>query len=305
MNSIVIISGPTASGKTWLAIELCKRLSGEVVNADSVQVFRGFDIGSAKPRPEEMAEVRHHLIDILSPEEKMDADLFRRLADEAIEDIVSRGKIPFVVGGTGFYIKSLLFGLMPSPKADPEVRRRINAEGEKSGWQELHRRLATIDSAAAAKIAKNDRQRIQRALEFYEITGMPISTAQDKHKFRVRRYRYLHLALNPPRELLNKKIEARADEMIKKGLIEEVKALLEAGISIDAQPMRSHGYSHAIRYLNGELEFEKFLSELKRDHRRYAKRQLTWLNKQPDVVFLSFPINLQEIQSITTDFINK
>lgn len=305
MLSVIVISGPTASGKTKLAIELCKRIPGEVVSADSVQVFRGFNIGAAKPSLQEMEGVRHHLIDILDATETMDADRFRKLADESILDIAGRGLTPFVVGGTGFYIKSLLYGLMKAPLADLDIRRKIEEEASTKGWRQMHSQLAALDPPAAAKISINDRQRIQRALEYIRITGNPISKAQYEHGFKMPRYRYLHLALNPAREILYAAINNRVDEMISKGLVEEVNSLLASGIPEDCAPMKSHGYKHSLALIKNEIDAQEFIRQLKRDHRRYAKRQMTWLRNQPNVQYLDFPPDMVQIESIVKNFLPK
>ena len=303
MIKIVIISGPTASGKTAFAIKLCKIFGGEVVNADSVQIYKGFDIGSAKPTAEEQEGVPHHLLSEIEPSERIDADKYRRLADQAIKEINGRGKIPFLTGGTGLYVKAVLFGLAEAPPADENIRKNIELEAEEKGWGEIHKKLKEADPKAAEKISPNDKQRIRRAYEHFLATGKPISEIQQEHGFKEARYDYLHLAIKPEREEIYQRIDRRADELLEKGLIEEVKALLASGVSENAHPFRSHGYAHALRLLRGEVDFDEFMRTMKRDHRRYSKRQMTWLAKQPNVVYIEDVSDISHIKKIITAFI--
>jgi tRNA dimethylallyltransferase len=282
---IIVICGPTGVGKTRTAVETAEAAGGEIVNADSMQVYRHMDIGTAKPSPEELARVPHHLIDILEPDAHFDANRFALLAREAVSLIRTRGRIPFVVGGTGLYIRALLHGLFPSDPRDPRVRLAIRRKAENEGNAVLHRRLLECDPESAEKIHPNDTIRIIRALEVFDETGIPFSAHHRTHRFGGRIYRSLKLGLSIEREALYSRIEERVEEMLARGLLREVETLLDAGYSVDLKSMQSIGYRHAAAHLLGDLSFEEMERTLKRDTRRYAKRQLTWFRGDPEIVW--------------------
>ncbi len=286
MRRVVFVVGPTASGKTSLSIELALARGGEIINADSVQVYRGFDIGSCKPTPEEQARVRHHLVDILEPHETFDAGRFVQLADAAIEQISAAGHLPIIVGGTGLYFRALLHGLAKLPPVAPEVRREVQEELEAVGVETLHRRLAEVDHEAAERIAPKDRQRITRALEVYRMTGTPLSAHQARHGFAPRRYAAEVLAPDRPRRELYRRIDTRVDGLFAGGFPQEVRRLLAAGVAPDCRPMRSLGYARVVEALEGQISMQEAAELTKRDHRHYAKRQLTWFRKVPDINWL-------------------
>ncbi|MBI4777212.1 MAG: tRNA (adenosine(37)-N6)-dimethylallyltransferase MiaA [Deltaproteobacteria bacterium] len=274
--SIGIITGPTGVGKTELALSASEFLNAEIVNADSMQIYRYMDVGTAKPTVDERKRVPHHLIDVRDPDETCDASTYRRMADEAIRRILEKGKRALLVGGTGLYIKALLHGLFPVPPKSATVRARLKDEANRKGLDELHRRLLNVDPLAAQRIHPRDRVRIVRALEVYETTKTPISRLQAGHRFQESSYRVAYCVLSRPKPELYARIENRTDQMLAEGLVEEVKKLKSMGYGADLKSMQSIGYRHVARYLENEWSFEEATRLLKRDTRRYAKRQLTW-----------------------------
>ncbi|BEQ16293.1 tRNA (adenosine(37)-N6)-dimethylallyltransferase MiaA [Desulfoferula mesophila] len=274
--ALVVLAGPTAVGKTGLSLELARRFGAEIVGADSVQVYRGLDIGSAKPTADEQARARHHLIDMADANENFSAARYAHLADEAITDIDARGKRPLVVGGTGLYLKALIFGLAPTPPVDQALRERLRREWEQQGPQAMHQRLGELDPASAAKLHPNDRQRVLRALEVCLQTGAPLSRRQKSHGFAQARYPYLMIGLERPRPELNRRIEERARAMWQEGLLEETRALLEAGVPPQAPGLASLGYRQAVAFLRGQMRSEDALFDMIKKTKAYAKRQLTW-----------------------------
>ena len=284
MISILCIAGPTASGKTALAIELARRLGGEVVSADSQQVYRGLDAGTAKPTREDRAAAPHHLLDVAEPGDGMDAVRWCALADAAIAGIAGRGRLPIVAGGTGLYLRALLHGLADAPGRDPALRARLEAEAEREGRPALHRRLAALDPAAAAAIGPNDLVRIVRALEI-AASGRTQSELFAAHRFGEARYRFRLLALDPPRGELHARIDARLPRIFE-GLLDEAGRLLAArGGALPAKlPL---GYAEAAEVLLGRLERAEALRRLQVAHRRYARRQVIWLRREPGVEWLS------------------
>ncbi len=278
---VVALVGPTASGKTELGIALAERFGAEIVNADSRQVYRRLDIGSAKPTPAQRARVRHHLIDVAEPNEHFDCARYRELASAAIADIDARGKRVLVVGGTGLYVKVLLRGVFEGPHRHPLLRAALEQE-EHEAPGSLHRRLSAVDPATAARLHRNDRSRLIRALEVYELTGKPISVWQDEHRFQQRQFDNLSLALELPRPELYARIDARCDEMLAGGLIEEVRQLLADGIATNAEAMHSPGYREVAEYLLGNGDLASTRRRMAQATRRLAKRQLTWFRGDPE-----------------------
>ena len=282
---IVAVVGPTASGKTSLGLALADRLGGEIVSADSVQVYRLLDVGSAKPTPEELAAAPHHLIDVLDPDEPYTAADFARDAAAAVRDIASRGGVPLVVGGTTLYVKALLRGLCPAPPGDEAIRRQLAERAQTEGWPALHAELQRLDPDAATRIHPNDRIRIERALEVVLSTGGPITRLQEDHAFVGGEFDSLQIGLQLPREMLYERIDRRVLEMFESGWIEEVESLLERGYDADLKPLQAIGYRDVVRLVRGELDREEAVQRIQRDTRRFAKRQLTWLRKEPSLVW--------------------
>jgi len=282
--SILCIAGPTASGKTSLAIELARRLGGEVVSADSQQVYRGLDAGTAKPTREERAAAPHHLLDVAEPGDGMDAVRWCALADAAIAGIAGRGRLPIVAGGTGLYLRALLHGLADAPGRDPALRAHLESEAARDGRPALHRRLEALDPAAAAAIGPNDLVRIVRALEI-AASGRTQSELFAAHRFGEARYRFRLLALDPPRAELHARIDARLPRLFD-GLLHEAGRLL-ATRGGALPPKLPLGYAEAAEVLLGQLERAEALRRLQVAHRRYARRQVVWLRREPGVEWLS------------------
>jgi len=280
---IVVLSGPTASGKSALALALAREFPFEIVNADSLQVYRYFDIGTAKPTAAERSEVPHHLIDVADPGEPYDAGRYVRDAERAIGEIRTRGKIPMLVGGTGMYIRALLRGLDPLP-SDPRVREELSRRWEAEGGAALHAELARIDPGMSAKVHPSDRHRVLRALEIAAVAGVPPSRARAAWSSGDARHGCLFLALWPDREALYRGIDARTEVMFRHGLLEEVRGLLARGFDRTLKPMMALGYRHAAAHLLDGVPLSETIEAVKRDTRRYAKRQVTWLSSEPNLV---------------------
>ncbi|PIE71953.1 MAG: tRNA (adenosine(37)-N6)-dimethylallyltransferase MiaA [Deltaproteobacteria bacterium] len=286
MQRIVIINGATASGKTGAAIRLSGRFAGEIVSADSVQVYRYLDIGSAKPTAAEIAAVPHHLVDMLDPDEPFDAGAFVGAADPAIADIAKRGLLPYIVGGTGLYIKALLHGLARVRPPDPDILAQLQKQGETLGTAAMHARLHACDPDAAARIHPNDGFRIYRYLEIFEATGIPMSAHHAAHRFNETRYRYVKIGLDVERTLLYERINRRVDLMMAEGWVDEVRGVLAKGYDPGLKPLQTIGYRHLCAYLTGERDLADTVALIKQDTRRYAKRQLSWLRSDPDIVWI-------------------
>ncbi len=280
---LIVVMGPTAAGKTRTAIALAEFCNGEIVSADSMQVYRHMDIGTAKPTPAEQGQVRHHLIDIVNPDEPFSAASFMERARGAITDLHRRGKGIVVTGGTGLYIRALLGGLFDGPGADEALRRSYAAILEREGKPGLYEILKTKDSRAAAIIHPNDVARTVRALEVLELTGVSIVDQQQDHGFAQRPYSVLKIGLRMERPRLYERIEARTDQMMALGFLEEVQGLLDMGFSGDLKPMQALGYRQLVRVLKGTLGLEEAVTSIKRETRRYAKRQLTWFGADPEI----------------------
>lgn len=300
---VVVICGPTGIGKTAAAIDVARRFGGEIVGADAMQVYRRMEIGTAKPTVDEQARVRHHLIDVVEPDEPFDASRYCVLARRVIADLQARKVLPIVAGGTGLYIKALLYGVFQAAPAHPQVRRRLQDEAASSGAQALHRRLEKLDPDAAGRIHPNDRFRIVRALETVEATGETITAHQQRHRFRDTAYRSFKIGLNMPREALYERINRRVESMLQAGFVQEVRDLLAAGCSPELKSMQSLGYRHVVAHLRGQLSWEETVRTMKRDHRRYAKRQLTWFRSDPEIVWTE-PQRMAELYADIEDFLS-
>ena len=281
----IFLMGPTASGKTSLAVELVKRYPMEIISVDSALVYRGMDIGTAKPGAEVLAVAPHRLIDIRNPSEPYSAADFREDALREMAEITARERIPLLVGGTFLYFRALQQGLSDMPAADPAIRARLEAAASRDGWDVMHARLAAVDPESAARIHATDPQRIQRALEVYELTGMPMSALHAQPTACDLPYRVLKLALIPEdRQLLHEQIAARFQQMLADGLLDEVDKLYKnSELSADLPAMRAVGYRQLWSYLSGQLEYETMVEQAIIATRQYAKRQLTWLRGEPDL----------------------
>ncbi|HEY6004974.1 MAG TPA: tRNA (adenosine(37)-N6)-dimethylallyltransferase MiaA [Anaeromyxobacter sp.] len=290
---IAVIAGPTASGKTALAVALARRLGGEIVNADSQQVYRGLDVGTAKPTPEERAAAPHHLVDIAEPGEGMDAARFTALADRAIADVASRGRLPVVAGGTGLYLRALLHGVVAAPGRDPALRARLEEEGARLGRAALHARLAEVDPEAARSIRPNDLVRIVRALEI-AAGGRRPSELHAAHAFRPDRYDAVLLALDPPRAELHARIDERVAEMFAGGILDEARALA-ARFGEAVPPKLPIGYAEALACVKDALPLEEAIRRVQVAHRRYARRQIVWLRKERGVEWIRPPYDLEAL----------
>lgn len=275
---VLVVCGPTGIGKTAAAIRLAERFQGEIINADSMQVYRRMDIGTAKPTPAEQRRARHHLIDVVDPQEDFDAARFAAMARSIAFTLGQQGILPVLAGGTGLYIKAFLQGLFPAASTSPRTREALKDEAAAKGPRQLHRRLARLDPQAAARIHPNDAVRLIRALETAEVTGQPLSQHHRRHGFAESPFRALKIGLTMERQALYNRIDRRVDAMLAAGLLEEVRQLLRAGYSGELKSMQSIGYRHMVDYLSGRTDFREAVRTLKRDTRRFAKRQFTWFN---------------------------
>ena len=282
-RKIIVIAGPTASGKSSVSVELAHRFRGEIVNADSMQVYKQMDIGTAKPGHDARQDIPHHLFDVVNPDEDFNAAVYRSLAVPVIEDILARGRACFLVGGTGLYIKTLLGGLLVCPPPDPQMREELLRQCEEHGSEALHRRLARLDPETAQRIHPRDKVRITRSLEIMQLTGRSFSSLSREHRFKNKTFRCLKICLQIEREALYHRINERSLSMVQKGLIEETRSLLGKGYSPGLKPMKSLGYRHAVRHLEGLMDLRRMIGELQKDTRRYAKRQLTWFRADPEM----------------------
>lgn len=284
MKPLVIIVGPTAVGKTAASIGLAKALHGEIISGDSMQIFRGLDIGTAKITAEEMDGVPHHLIDIREPWENFSAAEFRDLADACIRDIHSRGRLPILVGGTGFYINGVLYDYhFGEAETDEAYRQQLLALQTEKGSEALWQLLNETDPQSAGRLHPNDTKRVMRALEVFHVTGIPASERQQRVDRKAMRYDAVYLGLSLPRDVLYARIDRRVDLMMEQGLEGEVRRALAAGVPQDALSMTSLGYRQIIQYLNGQISLERAIELIKRDTRHFAKRQLTWFRHDPNI----------------------
>lgn len=291
---VLVVGGATASGKTEVALALARALGGELVSADSVQVYRGFDIGSAKLRGAACAGIRQHLVDVREPDEPLDAQGYAALAAAAIEDVASRGALPIVVGGTGLWVRALLRGLLPAPPADPALRARLRAEIERHGAPALHARLAAVDARAAARIHPNDAVRIVRALEVFEQTGQPIGALRAAHALGAPRYDAAYVVLERAAADLADRIAARTSAMMREGLLEEVRGL-RARYGDRARALGAVGYREVVSFLEGAIRLEDLEPAIVRATRAYARRQRVWLQSDPDVTRRASPEDVRAL----------
>ncbi len=284
---LIILTGPTAVGKTALSISLAKAVNGEIISADSMQVYRGMDIGSAKIKKEEMDGVPHFLIDELEPDEEFHVVKFQELAKKYMKEIWERGHIPILTGGTGFYIQAVLYDIdFTENESDPSYREKLEKIAREEGADVLHRQLREVDPVSADEIHENNIKRVIRALEFYKETGMPISKHNEMERKKESPYQFAYFVLNDKRAHLYEKIDKRVDQMMDEGLLEEVKKLKERGFSRDMVSMQGLGYKEMMDYLDGKCSLEEAIYILKRDTRHFAKRQITWFKRERDVIWI-------------------
>jgi len=286
MKKIIVICGPTGIGKTSFAISIARQFNGEIIGADSMQIYRHMNIGTAKPDTEELKQAPHHLVDFLDPKDDFDAGQYVQAADKVIEDIIARKKIPIIAGGTGLYIRALLHGLFRAKPVCEKTVLQLNRDLKVNGCLSLYQKLVKCDPKAAKKIHVNDSFRVIRALEVYQTTGQKISDRQKKHNFDEVRYHYIKIGLTMDREKLYSRINKRVDIMLQHGLLKEVTTLLENGYSFDLKSMQSIGYKHMGMFIKEEVDWEETVRLLKRDTRRYAKRQFTWFRKDKEITWL-------------------
>lgn len=303
-KKIIVICGPTGVGKTGFAIALSTIFNGEIVGADSMQIYRHFDIGTAKPDREERLQAPHHLVDFADPLDHFDAARYVSMADVAIDDILSRNRLPLVAGGTGFYIKALLHGLFKGRTADEDIIARLEAEAQRVGAAVLHERLVALDPVSGARIHPNDRFRVVRALEVFESTGQTLTHFHANHQFAPRRYHALKLGLTMDRERLYKRINQRVDLMLEMGLVNEVIRLRQMGYECSIKAMQSIGYRHVCDYLHDRTSYEEMVVLLKRDTRRYAKRQFTWFRNEKDMIWVE-PDQIEKASELVAQFMEK
>ena len=284
-DPLVAVAGPTGSGKSGLALAIAERFHGEIINCDSLQVYRHFDIGTAKLPPDERRGIPHHLIDILDPDELFTAGEYARLARETVAAITARGRLPIVAGGTGFYLRALLDGLFQGPSRDQALRNRLQTrEARRPG--SLHRLLTRLDSDTARKIHPHDAPKITRALEVCLLTRRPVSQWFRQGRDGLRGYRTLKLGLLPDRDLLYQRLDERCAAMFGGGLVDEVRHIVSLGFPAEVKPFESHGYKQALQLIRGELNLREAIFYAQRNTRQYAKRQLTWFRREPGLVWL-------------------
>ena len=289
-RKLVILTGPTAVGKTKLSIELAKRINGEIISADSAQVYKHMDIGSAKIMPEEMEGIPHYLIDELEPKDEFNVVVFQQKTKQYMEEIYQKGKIPILVGGTGFYIQAVLYDIQFSIDDDNhQIRESLEKLGQEKGALYLHEELKKVDPASAKAIHANNMKRVIRALEYYQLTGQKISEHNEEQRSNTSPYDFTYFVLNDHRELLYNRIDQRVDEMVIHGLIEEVQALKDMGYDRSYVSMQALGYKEIFSYLEGEITLEEAVYIIKRDTRHFAKRQITWFKREKDVTWVNKP----------------
>jgi tRNA dimethylallyltransferase len=300
--NLVIVAGPTASGKTELAVRLAGQFGGEIVNADSMQLYRGMEIGTAKPSPEVRRMVPHHLIDVLEPDQPFSASDFRQEAVKVIADIHRRGKRVFVAGGTGLYIKALLHGLVDSPGGNESLREELEKVARTHGNEALLRQLAEVDPESAGRLHPNDRVRIIRALEVYRLSGSPISRFRSDHSFGGDYYRTIRFGIRVEREELYRRINRRVERMLEDGLVEEVRALMERGCHAGAKTMLAIGYKEIYSFLTGACTLDEAVRLIKQNTRHYAKRQETWFKREPEIIWVEYPRDFDSICENVMEF---
>lgn len=303
---LIILTGPTAVGKTKASIGLAKAVDGEIISADSMQVYRHMDIGSAKIKPEEMEGIPHHLIDVLEPDDEFHVVKFQQLAKKAMREIWERGHIPIVTGGTGFYIQALLYDIdFDGNEKEDACRKELEAYAREHGAEALHEKLALVDPASAEMIHPNNIKRVIRALEFYEQTGKRISEHNETQRQRESPYAFAYFVLTDDRAHLYERINRRVDQMIEEGLVNEVQALKDKGYTKQLVSMQGLGYKEILDYLDGNCTLEEAIYTIKRDTRHFAKRQLTWFKRERDVIWINKQSFGYEAEQILDEMLSK
>ena len=287
LKPVVVLVGPTAVGKSRVAVEVAKAFETEVLTADSRQVYRGMDVGTDKPVPEERQGVPHRLIDLVNPDESFNTGLYRRQALDEIERLYRDLRLPLVVGGTGLYVRTLIKGLCDAPPADPIVRAALRQDAKDQGHDRLYARLVAVDPVAAARLHPRDESKVIRALEVYQLSGRRMSEFQEEHGFAERPFSVLIIGLNRDRSALYRRIEERIDWQLAHGLIEETTQLLAQGYRRDSAAMKGLGYRHVAEHLAGEYDVAEMVRRFKRDTRHFSKRQMTWFRKEPGIQWLT------------------
>ncbi len=308
MDKLIILTGPTAVGKSELSIKLAKAINGEIISADSIQVYKELNIGSAKIMPGEMQGIKHYLIDVLDPTEDFNVFIFKKMAKEAINDIISRGKIPIIVGGTGFYIQSIIYDIDFDEEDNSKIRLELEELAREKGNDYIHGELAKVDKASAMKIHPNNTKRVIRALEYYRLNNKPISLHNETERAKEAVFDAKYFVLNDKRELLYERINKRVDKMIELGLVYEVRGLLDKGLDSSYNSMQGIGYKEIVEYLEGKCSLDDAVFNIKKNKRHFAKRQLTWFRREENVNWLEkyeYNYDDERILSKMTDIIGE
>lgn len=299
---LVVILGPTAVGKSKFGVEIAKRIGGEIVNADSLQIYRHLDIGTAKLSGDEREQVPHHLIDIVNPDEEFNAGIYRKSAKLLIQELHRKSAKIIIVGGTYLYVRVLLYGIIEGISADNEIRNNLRNLKSAFGVSYVYEKLKSLDPDSASRIHPNDYMRIERALEAYCLTGEKMSELQGRHGFKENDYEVLKIGLFEEREVLRRKIDERVEKMIREGLVDELKKLRDMGFGKDLKPMQSIGYRQINHYLDGEITLERAIELIRRDTKRLAKRQMTWLRSDRDIQWYHLPEDSEKVVNVAEVF---
>ena len=304
-DKLIILAGPTASGKTAVSVDLAKRIGGEIISADSMQIYRGMDIGTAKITADEMQGVKHYLINVSDPKEDFNIVKFQNMVKCSIEEIKKNGHIPILVGGTGFYIQSIIYDIKFDKEEDNgSIRKVLEEEYDKMGADFMYEKLKKIDSISAENIHKNNKKRIIRAIEYFLINNALISEHNELQRKKTSPYDFRFFVLNPKRDILYDRINKRVDKMVEKGLVDEVKSLIESGISIDNISMQGIGYKEIVEYLEGNIPLDKAVESIKQNTRHMAKRQVTWFKRERDVIYID-PFEFENNEKIVDYMVEK
>ena len=304
-DKLIILAGPTASGKTAVSVDLAKRIGGEIISADSMQIYRGMDIGTAKITADEMQGVKHYLINVADPKEDFNIVKFQNMVKCSIEEIKKNGHIPILVGGTGFYIQSIIYDINFDKEDDNgSIRKVLEEEYDKMGADFMYEKLKKIDSISAENIHKNNKKRIIRAIEYFLINNALISEHNELQRKKTSPYDFKFFVLNPKRDILYDRINKRVDKMVEKGLVDEVKSLIESGLSIDNISMQGIGYKEIVEYLEGNIPLDKAVENIKQNTRHMAKRQVTWFKRERDVIYID-PFEFENNEKIVDYMVEK
>ena len=304
-DKLIILAGPTASGKTAVSVDLAKRIGGEIISADSMQIYRGMDIGTAKITADEMQGVKHYLINVSDPKEDFNIVKFQNMVKCSIEEIKKNGHIPILVGGTGFYIQSIIYDINFDKEDDNgSIRKVLEEEYDKMGADFMYEKLKKIDSISAENIHKNNKKRIIRAIEYFLINNALISEHNELQRKKTSPYDFRFFVLNPKRDILYDRINKRVDKMVEKGLVDEVKSLIESGLSIDNISMQGIGYKEIVEYLEGNIPLDKAVENIKQNTRHMAKRQITWFKRERDVIYID-PFEFENNEKIVDYMVEK